>query len=96
MFDGFDRVWTGCLFIERFDRSNCISFKEELKTDVFAIMVEPGADASFFDVVYFAGDIAFFEEQGFGREGVELPEMLKLLECELELVVHDGKVRRFS
>lgn len=57
--NGFEADEAGNVFTEAFDGSHHATFKKELEGNVFAIVVEPGADAAPFNNKYFLGGFAF-------------------------------------
>jgi len=49
----------GLMGAETFDRGNAFAFKKELEGDVFAVVVEPDPEATFFDEISSFGNLPF-------------------------------------
>lgn len=92
----FDVELAGFPAGKTFQRGDGLPFHEKLKCHILSIVVEPNAQAAFFDKVQLFSDGSFFQQQGFGchllfAEGGPdfFPMFWVLLEPFKELMEHD-------
>ena len=74
-FEAFDAEKAGPGVPKAFDRGDGLSLEEELKADVFSIVVKGKPQTTLFYKIGLSGYIAFPEQDGFGRDGDLFKEM---------------------
>ena len=67
-FEAFDAEEAGPAVPKAFDGGDGLSFEEELKTDVFSIVVKGKPQTTLFYKIGLSGYVAFPEQDGFGRD----------------------------